>query len=529
MTALVLRAVTDARRRTAAFGLLFGLMAWIQPFSYARAYPTIADRLAFAHSFGDNLAVRLFYGAPRGLLTVGGYTAWRLGGTAVLVIAVWAIVAASGLTRGEEDAGRAELVLALPVGRTAFGLGAAGALTIDGAVLCGALLAGLLAGGLAVGGSLLLVAAVGAQVALWGSAGALAAQLMSTRGHAMRLALALLAAAFALRVVADTVTGASGLRWATPLGWAEEVHPFTGGRPLLLALPLLATGALVAAGAMTGRGRDIGLGRLSAIRLRRHDARPRTIGSVGALAARLGLGTTLAWSAAVAAYGVLVGVIAPSVSASGIPASLRRSLEQLGNASVATPRGYIGFAFLFFVLLAALLSASQISGLRHEELGARLSVVLTGSVARRRWLAERLAVSVLTVTGVAVTAAAALWTGANLAGVGVGAGAMALAAANAVAVGVLFLGLGAAVYGAWPRVATAVSYGAVTIAFLWQLFGSLLGLPGWLARATPFAHLGLTPAQPFRTGPVVVMVTIGVGAALLSAVLLSRRDVLEGE
>lgn len=529
MTALAVRAVIDARRRTAAFGLLFGLMAWVQPFSYARAYPTVADRLAFAHSFGGNLAVRLFYGAPRGLLTVGGYTAWRLGGTAVLVIAVWAIVAVSGLTRGEEDAGRAELVLALPVGRIALGLGAAGALTIDGAVLCGGMLAGLLAGGLAVAGSLLLVAAIVVQIGLWGSVAALTAQLTGSRGHAMRAALALFAAAFAVRVIADTVDGASGLRWATPLGWAEQVRPFTGGRPLLLALPLLATASILAAGAMAGRGRDIGLGRLSEIRIRRHEARPRTIGSVGGLAAQLGLGTTLAWSAGVAAYGVLVGVIAPSVSSAGIPASVRRSLRDLGNASVATPRGYIGFAFIFFVLLAALLAASQISALRHEELGARLSVVLTGAMPRQRWLAERLAVSTLTVTGVAVAAAAALWTGANLAGVDVGVGAMALAAANAVAVGVLFLGLGATVYGAWPRAAAAVSYGAVTIAFLWQLFGSLLGLPGWLARATPFAHLGLTPAQPFRAGPVVAMATIGMGAALLAAVLLSRRDVLDGE
>ncbi len=42
----------------------------------------------------------------------------------------------------------------------------------------------------------------------------------------------------ALRVVADTSSGAGWLRWLTPLGWAEELRPFTSSQqPLALLLP----------------------------------------------------------------------------------------------------------------------------------------------------------------------------------------------------------------------------------------------------------------------------------------------------
>ena len=109
------------RIRTIGFAYLFAAVAYIQPVGYRDAYPKLADRIAFAHSFGGNSAVRLFYGKPYDLLTIGGYTAWRVGGTLVIFAAVWGLLAAVRALRTEEDAGRAELMLAGIVGRrTAF-------------------------------------------------------------------------------------------------------------------------------------------------------------------------------------------------------------------------------------------------------------------------------------------------------------------------------------------------------------------------------------------------------------------------
>jgi ABC-2 type transport system permease protein len=110
--ALARRAFGDARVRTIAFGYLFAIYAYIQPVGYRHAYPTISERLAFAHSFANNGALRLFYGYPYSLLTVSGHSAWRVGGTLAILAATFGVLAAVRALRAEEDAGRIELILA---------------------------------------------------------------------------------------------------------------------------------------------------------------------------------------------------------------------------------------------------------------------------------------------------------------------------------------------------------------------------------------------------------------------------------
>ena len=64
----------------------------------------VADRLQFARSFGDNKAIRLFYGVPHDLLTVGGYVAWRVGG--ILSIFAAGVGAARRRARAARRGGR---------------------------------------------------------------------------------------------------------------------------------------------------------------------------------------------------------------------------------------------------------------------------------------------------------------------------------------------------------------------------------------------------------------------------------------
>jgi polyether ionophore transport system permease protein len=52
------------------------------------------------------------------------------------------------------------------------------------------------------------------------------------------------------------------LRWATPLGWAEELRPFTGARPAVLLLPVAASVVLLWVAGRLGASRDIGSGLL---------------------------------------------------------------------------------------------------------------------------------------------------------------------------------------------------------------------------------------------------------------------------
>jgi ABC-2 type transport system permease protein len=88
----------------------------------------------------------------------------------------------------------------------------------------------------------------------------------------------------------------------------------------------------------------------------------------------------------------------------------------------------------------------------------------------------------------------------------------------------MFLGIAALAYAIVPRASTGLAYSLVTVAFVWYLFGSLLSVPHWLVEATPFAHVGLVPAQPFRAGAALLMLGIALAGALAATWIFRRRD-----
>ena len=137
-----------------------------------------------------------------------------------------------------------------------------------------------------------------------------------------------------------------------------------------------------------------------------------------------------------------------------------------------------------------------------------------------------MALTACTTAALALLAGLLSWAGAAAAGVEHLAAAMLEAGANCLPVALLFLGVAALAYALVPRASAAIAYGLVTITFLWQLVGSLLGAPAWLVDLTPFAHVGLVPAQPFRAGAAAAMLAIGAAAALLAIASFRRRDLL---
>jgi ABC-2 type transport system permease protein len=512
----------DARVRTIAFVYLFAVVAFIQPISYRHTYPTLADRLSFAHAFGANKAVVLFYGKAYDLLTVGGYSAWRVGGTLALFAAVFGLLAAVRAMRAEEDTGRAELVLAGIIGRRSqFGsalVAIAGAI----ALLWVATFVGSVAGSLPVGGSAYLALAAVSPAPVFVGVGAVASQLAPTRRLALELGGAAVAFAFLLRVIADTSSGAGWLRWITPLGWAEQLRPFTGAQPLVLLLPITATAALVAVAARIYLARDIGSGVLSAGDTA--PARLALLSSPTQQALRGERTSLLVWLSSVGLFAAVVGVISNSISSAGISSQLNQTLSKLGSGSVLTPKGYMGFSFLFFVLVVSLFVCSQIAAARHEEADQRLETLLALPVGRRHWLGGRLVLAVAAATAISLWAGLLAWAGARSQGVSVSLATMIAAGANCLPSAVLFLGLAALAYATVPRAVSGIAYGLVAVAFLWELFAALLGAPKWLADVTPFAHVGLVPAQSFDALGAAVMVAVGLIAALAAVWLFERRD-----
>lgn len=520
--ALARRAFRDARVRTISFVYLFALFAYIQPVGYRDAYPTIAERTDFARSFADNKAVRLFYGEPHDLLSVSGYTAWRVGGTLAIFAAIFGLFAAVRALRTEEDTGRQELVLAGIVARHTAYLSSIAAIAAGTVLLWAGESAGFIVAGLPTGGSMYLALATVSVVPVCAGAGALASQLAPTRRMALELGGALIGVWFLLRVIADTASGVTWLRWITPLGWAEQLRPFAGEQPLVLLLPAASAVLLLWLAARISAGRDVGTGVLPA----RDSAEPRLglLSSPLAQAFRSERSSLIVWLTSVGAFAYILGVVAKSSSSAGISKNLNRELGKLGTGSIITPTGYLGFTFIFFVLVISVFMCAQIGMARHEEAEQRLETLLSLPVARWRWLAGRLALAACGAVAISLTAGLLAWVGAESGGAGIPLGKMIEAGANCLPVALLFGGFAALAYAIVPRASSAIAYGLLTVAFLWDLVGSLLSVPEWLIELTPFRHIGLVPAQPFRAGDAAIMLAIAATCALLATWMFARRD-----
>ena len=520
-SALTRRALADSRARTASFALLFAAVAATQVVGYRDTYPTRADRIAFARTFGDNNAIRLFYGVPHDLLSVGGYVSWRVGGFMSLFAAVWGVLAAIRALRTEEDTGRQELVLAGPVGRRRVFLSALAAIAVGAAILWFALFVGLTLTRLPAGGSAFLALAVVSPIPVFAGVGALASQLAPNRRLALALSLTAVGVAFALRVIADTTTGTGWLRWTTPLGWVEELRAFAGPRPAVILLSPCAAIVLLAAAMAIAARRDLGSGLLRAS----DTAEPRLalLSSPFAQALRSEIGLLAAWFAGVGLFAFVIGVISDSF-ASGLSSKLQHDLEKLGGGSLLSATGALSFYFVFFVLVISLFMSAQVAAMRHEESEQRLETLFASPVSRRRWLAGRLVLAIGGGTALALAAGALAWTGAATQGADVSLPRMLEAGANCLPAALLFLALAALAFAAIPRAAITLAYGVVVVAFVWNLLGELVGAPDWTLGLSPFQHVGLVPIHAFRLPAAVAMLGIAALAAAVSIALFERRD-----
>ena len=316
---------------------------------------------------------------PHDLLSVSGYTAWRVGGTLAIFAAVFGLLAAVRALRTEEDAGRMELVLAGIVGRRTSYLAAIAAIAA-GVVL-------LWAGGVR---RLSDRRTPRRRIGLPGARDRLGGRGVRRRRRARQPARAdrpPRARARRRGPRADVPAardrrhrgGAGWLRWPTPLGWAEELRPFAGAQPLVLVLPAAATVLLLGLARGSRAGGDIGTGTLPS----RDSAAPRLglLSSPTAQALRSERTSLLVWASGVGVFALILGVVSKSVSSAGIAPNVRRELAKLGSGSIVTPTGYLAFVFIFFILTVSLFACAQIGAARHEEADGRLETLLALPVA----------------------------------------------------------------------------------------------------------------------------------------------------
>lgn len=534
------RAVRSARtviwwttaRRAIRSGIVWGYIIAIvvasSAISYTRIYSTQADRDALAKAFGSNNATAALFGPAPDLQTVAGFTVFKSLMTVMVLGALWGLLTSTRLLRGEEDAGRWELLLTgQSTRRSAAAQGLAGLGTGLAALWFVAAVITVLTGrissvGFSVGASLYFSLAQVATALMFLAGGALTSQLAATRRQAMTLGGWFLGYSYVVRMVADAGVGLHGLTWASPLGWVEELQPLTSPNPVGL-LPIVGFTAGTAALALYFSGRrDVGG---SLLQDRTH-ARPRLrlLSGQWTLSVRLVRPVAVGWVVALAATGLVLGLVAKQAGAT-VTGSAAEVFARLG-APGASAQSFLGVSFLIVAILIGFIAAGQATAARTEEAEGRLDTIAVQPVSRTAWLGGRLAiaVSVLVLTG--LVAGFFAWVGVEVEGGGVSLATLVEAGINVVPAAICLLGIGMLAVGAWPRQTSYVVYGYLGWSLLIELVGGFGSGSRWLLDTSLYHQMAAAPAVDPNWTVNGEMIGIGAAAALIGIVSFRRRDLL---
>ncbi|HVJ97284.1 MAG TPA: hypothetical protein VNC41_10690, partial [Acidimicrobiia bacterium] len=273
-------------------------------------YPTQLDLDKAAAASQDNVAAIIFNGPPQGLNTVGGQVAFQTGTFGLILMGLMSVFMLGRLTRGEEEAGRAELLRSLPIGRHSLPAAALATVAAMNLVTGALVTLALIAFDLPVTGSVVF----GLSFTLFGlfmaAVTAVAAQVSENTRVVYGIGGLVIGVSFVVRAVGDINDGT--LSWLSPIGWAQKARPFAGEMwwPFLLLVAATALAAWLAI--VLSRRRDLGAG-LVPPRAGRAHAAP-SLGTPIGLATRLQRGALLGWSAGLIVLAVAYGSITDSIN-----------------------------------------------------------------------------------------------------------------------------------------------------------------------------------------------------------------------
>jgi ABC-2 type transport system permease protein len=235
----------------------------------------------------------------------------------------------------------------------------------------------------------------------------------------------------------------------------------------------------------------------------------------------------LAWGAGVAAAGLVVGALLPTVEQYlATDASYRDMLVLMGMDVTQLTMGFVGLWAALLGLVIALYSAFRMGATRAEEASTRADFLLSRPVRRWRWLGGHVLCVVASVVLLCTAAGAAMWLAGLATGAKISASDAFGAMFNTLPMVTVFVGLSVLVFGVAPRLTVVVGAGAAVVAYVLQMVGPALKWPDWLVGVSPFHHLEAVPVDPFGWPAAIVMVVVGVAFTVAGLVAFQRRDLV---
>ncbi len=520
--AITMLTLRQLRRGTLVVAAVCGAMSALVAFQYQTTFEGALDESGL-RALTENPAIRILFGTPVALDDAGGFTVWRTGMPLLVLAGVWILLAGTRITRGEEDAGRIDLLLA---GRlSVVHLVARYLIAISGAsvVISAAVGSALVAAGTNTTGAAVYAVAILGFTLTFGSGAVLASQIMPTRSTAVGASVGFLGLALLMRMLADGVPELAWTAWTTPFGLTARAAPYADNRigPLFVMLCVAVAFGLAALSA--ARQRDVGRGLIRVATSRA----PRTmlLGSLTGFAIRRAIRPTAGWAMGVIAYFLILGALIASILE--FFDVNRRFAELAAAAGFGGLDSANGFAAALFGLLAvptSLYAATRLAAFATDEKDRRWTPLFATSIPRIHLVDKEIAVTTAGMLLLHVCAGVAMWAGAAITGAPLTIAHALSGALYSASVAWLAVGAATLAVGWLPSAVGVIGAVPVTGGFLLYVLADSAGAPAWVGGMSPFSHLAPVPNAAPNWVATTVFLLIGVGLVAVGNTGYAHRD-----
>lgn len=486
-------------------------------------YPSDAERLVMAETMKSPAMVSMI--GP--VYDEGGYTVGALYGNFMLL---WTVAIAGIMnifhiirhTRQDEERGRIEVIRSLPVGRLS-NLSA----SLSTAVLINVVIAAAIGIGLAllgiesmdINGSLLFGAAVGITGILFAVVTAVFCQLSSSPRTANGLSFAFLGIMFLIRAAGDIKSEA--LACISPLGLILRIKVYVENLWWPVVIMLLLCIAFSALAFYLCGKRDMGEGLIPARPGKKNAS--GLLNSAEGLAWRLLRTSFITWTITVlflgVAYGSIMGDLESFISTNEI---FQQIFTSSGTETMTEQ--FIGFLMVIMAVLNTIPCLSFILKARSQERGGYAENVLSRSISRGNQMMSYFLISVIASVLMPVMTAVGFWSSSYA----VMENPIKLSVyLKAIIVYVpavwLLIGVAMALIAYLPRYAS-FSWALLGYSFFIVYFGSVMDLPDWMKKLSPYAYIPKIPLEELKLVNIVILVIISTVLAVLGFAGYRSRD-----
>lgn len=481
-------------------------------------YRSDVSRTAAAAAINASPGIVALYGPILDVTSTGELAMTKMTVLYAVLVSAMILFVVRRHTRGDEEAGRSELLGAAAMGATtplrsvlAYGTGISALLGVAVALAN-------TAGGLPFVGSVAFGAAWAGTALVAVGVTALACQMSTSPRTCAAIASMAFGGLFVLRAVGDA-TSASWLSWLSPYGWNTQLRAYSDTRWVMLLLYVLVAAGLMVAADRVRRSRDLGSGIIEA-RPGHPIGSPR-LSNATALGLRVHRPLLIGWSVVILAQGVVFGAVIPGFDAFDT-GDMKDLLARVGgtgtfrDAMVASVISMVGLIVTCFAIAVVAHAGS-------DEREGRTDQVLAVATSRWRSFMTVVLIAVGGSTWLLFVSGVALAVGLRGGGDQSFTRIVASSLAQAPAVWVV-TALGVACFALRSRWAV-LGWAFVVVAATLGQIGALLDLPQLVIDLSPYTHAPKMPHERFELLPAAVLTATAVALLGIAWVRYRTRDI----